>query len=396
MRVRFVLLAAIVITMSSVFSSAQIGYKVVPITSPFDPPGIVSHADVNNHRAIAAVDRKSGRPAMGFIWRAGGGTPILTLGGTCSYAGDINDHGHVAGYACLPGDVTRHATLYRNHRVIDLDTFGGVSSGAGPINNKDQVAGQFTTADGAIHSFFWDRRKWKDLGFLGGSETFVYGLSESGIVTGQSDISNDPDPVFGIPHFHSFAWSNGVLTDLGQIFGSDFSYSVGVDSSGRIAGGSDLAGDRGGHAFLWDRGTVTDLSPYGDSISSWSGDVNNQGDIVGSWGYSDNDPADGPPLNSLLCPCYAVVWHDGQPTFLDDLVDPQWHLILGLQINDTGDIIALGQQLNTGLYQRVLLKPIVGARNTQQGSSQTWLRVQPSTTPRGFHRERDGKIAVLP
>ena len=393
--VPFVSFVGVVITTLGSLGFAQVTYKVIPIDSPFDPAGIVSPSDINNHGRVAATDRKSGRPNMGFLWRAGtGGIPIPTLGGTCSSANGINDHGHFTGSPCLTGDVTRHAALYRNHRIIDIDTFGGVSSGAGPINNKDQVAGQFTTADGAIHSFFWDKKKWSDLGFLGGSETFVYGMSESGIITGQSDISNVPNPVFGIPPFHSLTWSNGTLTDLGQIWGSDFGYSTGVDSLGRIAGASDLAGDLSGHAYLWDHGTVTDLSPYGDSISSWSNDVNSQGDIVGSWGFSDNDPADGPPVYTILCPCFAVVWQNGQPTFLNDVVDPQWQLLLGLQINDQGEITAAGQ-FNFGHLQRVLLKPMAGAGSLQPSAPQRWLGAQPSA-PRGFRRSHDGKIAILP
>ena len=61
-----------------------------------------------------------------------------------------------------------------------------------------------------------------DLGTLGkGSFTYPYGLNKSDVVTGQSDISNNPNPVLGIPPFHGFQWSGGELTDFGSIFGSD-------------------------------------------------------------------------------------------------------------------------------------------------------------------------------
>ena len=382
-----------VLTLCSLLFGQAVTYKVVPINSPFDPPGRVSANGFNKYRAVAAVDRLSGRARMGFIWRAGKGTPFPTLGGTCSSANGISDHGHVAGSSCLPGDVEFHATLYRSGHLLDLGTFGGIYSSAGRVNKTDQVTGSFTTSGGAIHSIFWQRGKWKDLGFLGGSETFAYGLSESGVVTGQSDISNDPHPVFGIPPFHGFVWSNGTLTDMGQVFGSDFGYTVGVDSAGRIAGASDLAGDLGAHAYVLDNGTVTDLTPYGDGVTSWSNGINSQGDVIGSWGFSDNDPADGPPVNTMLCPCYAVVWHNGQPTFLNDVVDPQWNLLLGLHINDRGDIVARGS-FNGGPLQTVLLKPIVTASPT---TSRSQLRqVEKAPIERGFHREHDGSITAIP
>jgi probable HAF family extracellular repeat protein len=360
----------------------------------FDPAGTVLANDINNHRAVAASDQLRGRPHLGFVWRPGKSTTLPTLGGTCSSAVGISDAGHVVGSSCLPGDSVFHAFLYRNHQMEDLDTFGGVRSFANRVNGQNQVTGSFATADGTQHAFFWQKKKWLDLGFLGGSATLVNGLSESGMVTGQSDISKDPDPIFGIPHFHSFTWSNGVLTDLGQIFGSDFGYSVGSDAAGRIAGASDLVGDLSGHAYLWDHGTVTDLLPY-DSVSSWSNDVNSQGDIVGSWGSNDNDPADGPPIYSILCPCFGILWHNGQPTTLNDVIDPRWQILLGLWINDKGDIVALGR-FNGGPLQRVLLKPIPGTAMPSVASGRNPSRTQTSSMPRGFHRDRDGRITVLP
>ena len=389
------LLVAISVLLSLVVSAAQtITYKVVAIGSPFDPPGYVSTFDLNNHGAVAAEDIGNGRPDLGYVWKGGKATPTPTLGGTCGRAGGINDLGQVVGMSCLADNKTQHAFLLRNRKMIDITPIGSVSAGAGGINRNGQVVGGFLATDGSYHGFVWQKKKWSDLGFLGGSETFSYDISESGVVTGQSDISNDPDPVFGIPPFHGFTWATGVLTDLGQIFGSDFSYSVGVDAAGRVTGVADVSDNMAGHAYLWDHGTVTDLSPYGDAISSWSNDVNRQGDIVGTWGFSSNDPADGPPLYSITCPCYAVVWHDGQPLFLNSVVDPNWALSLGLWINDRGEIVAWGSYQG-GAIQTVLLKPIAGAAKTLKSEPPIRKIDGTITTPRGFRRERDGRITML-
>jgi probable HAF family extracellular repeat protein len=360
------LLVAVMLTLSNLLSAQSVTYKVIPITSLFDPAGTVLPNDINNHRAVAASDQLRGRPHLGFVWRPGKSTTLPTLGGTCSSAVGISDAGHVVGSSCLPGDSVFHAFLYRKHQMEDLDTFGGVTSFANRVNGQNQVTGSFTTSDGSMHPFFWQKKKWTDLGFLGGSATLVNGLSESGMVTGQSDILNDPDPIFGIPHFHSFTWSNGVLTDLGQIFGSDFGYSVGVDAAGRMIS---LAH---GATTL----TVKEIS--------WA-----------AGGSNDNDPADGPPVYTILCPCFGVFWHNGQPIFLNDLVDPQWQLLLGLWINDHGDIVALGQ-FNGGPFQRVLLKPIPGTAMPSVASERNPSRTQTSSMPRGFHRDRDGRVTVLP
>jgi len=392
---RLNLLLIVVALMFVCLSSAQtVSYKVRPITSPFDPPGPTSANDINRWAAIAAVDRQRGRPRLGFVWRAGKGTPVPTFGGTCSSANGLSESGHVVGSACLPGDSTFHAFLYRNRHLIDLHTFGDVNSYAGHVNRSDQVVGGFVE-NGSVHSFFWEKKKAVDLGFLGGSATYGFGLSESGVVTGQSDISNDIDPIYGIPRFQAFTWSGGVMNDLGTIFGGNFSYGSGINASGQIVGSADLVDDFGAHAYLWDNGAVTDLSPYGRDITSWGNDINGNGDIVGSWGFTDTDPADGPPLDVIVCPCYAVLWQNGQPVFLNSVVDSQWNLLLGLWINDRGEIVARGQ-FNGGALQTVLLKPVAAARSDRNEPVEA--KVVPritGTSPKGFRRERDSQITVI-
>jgi hypothetical protein len=134
------------------------------------------------------------------------------------------------------------------------------------------------------------------------------------------------------------------------------SLHIGINDAGVAAGSADLAGDTGAHAILWNNGTVQDLSPDGN-ISAGAVGINNFGQVVGSWGSVDPNPADGPPVNTLLCPCYAVLWQNGQEIFLNCTVSPEWNLLLALAINDRGEILARGE-LNGGPLGTVLLKPI--------------------------------------
>ena len=99
-----------------------------------------------------------------------------------------------------------------------------------------------------------------------------------------------------------------------------------------------------------------DLSPDGN-ISAGAVGINDCGQVVGSWGSVDPNPADGPPVNTLLCPCYAVLWQNGQEIFLNGTVPSEWNLLLALAINDRGEILARGE-LNGGPLGTVLLKPI--------------------------------------
>jgi hypothetical protein len=164
---------------------------------------------------------------------------------------------------------------------------------------------------------------------------------------------------------------------VGSIFGSDFNYLFGINEAGISAGSADLAGDTGSHAILWNHGIVQDLSPDGN-ISAGAIDINNIGQVVGSWGSVDPDPADGPPVNSVLCPCFAVLWQNGQEIFLNSTVPPGWNLWLALAINDTGEILARGQ-FNGGPLSTVLLKPVTLAEQSEAPD------VPPPTTRQAAH-----------
>src|SRR3990170_6856797 len=85
--------------------------------------------------------------------------------------------------------------------IKDLGTLGGTYSFAYGINNSGQVAGFSTTiADGTYHAFIWDAvNGMQDLGTLGGSESQAIGINDSGQVVGHSDDSTDWK-------YHAFIW----------------------------------------------------------------------------------------------------------------------------------------------------------------------------------------------
>ena len=80
-----------------------------------------------------------------------------TLGGTNSYGYSINIRGHVTGYSDIPGDSGQHAFLYRDGKMIDLNTLLPRSSkwtllsGYG-INDRGQITG-YGLIKGQTHAF---------------------------------------------------------------------------------------------------------------------------------------------------------------------------------------------------------------------------------------------------
>jgi probable HAF family extracellular repeat protein len=391
-------LTAVIAMLLSALEAQTASYRVRVVTSPFNPPGFVSGYKINKFGWMPMTDHLSGRPDQALLWRWGRTEPLALLGGGCSAANGINDYGHIVGAACLPGETLPHAYLYKDKKAIDLGNFGGVGAAAGGVNLADQVTGWYQLNDGTLHGFLWQRKHWVDVGNLGGSFVYPYSINNSGVIAGQSDISNNPDSVYGIPPFHGFQMAGGVLTDFGQIFGSNFNYANTVNDAGMIIGAADLSGDTGAHAIIWNQGAVQDLTPYGN-LTAWGIDINNQGQAVGSWGYVDPDPADGPPVNTMECPCYAVLWQNGGALFLNDAVPVGWNLPLALAIDDKGAILARGQY-NGGHFQTVLLQPIAPVLHgsTSPATSITPERAlrYPASAPRALRRQASGGWREFP
>ena len=322
--------------LSVLISEAQVRYKVVPLPSSPGLPLLTTQSLSNSHIVVGTTPT----PRMPFVWANGKIKILPTLGGATGYGDQVNNKNHVVGSTTLANDANLHATMWIGNQVINLDQFGGISSSANLINNLDQVAGIYSP-DGIVDlAYFRTSAGWKNIGSLGGSYTFTFGINDSGMVTGQSDISNNPDPVFGIPNFHGYVWQNGVLTDFGSVFGDDFNYGNFMNAAGQIVGTSDLNGDFYAHAFVYDHGTITDLSTFpGDQIS-WGLGINNAAQKVGISALRDPNQQDGPPIEVAMCPCHAVLWQSGKVYDLGKYVPSPYQLEMAMAITDDGVILA--------------------------------------------------------
>jgi probable HAF family extracellular repeat protein len=387
---------SLLLAASSLRVEAQVPqYTVSVMASPSGEERGILALDINVKGAVPATLTASGAQPVGFVWKAGRATVLPALGGTCSLGKGINSLGHVAGAACLGGNAVRHATIWRHNRPSDIDTFGGTGSEALQVNRSDAAIGDYTLSDASVHGFLWQSGEWLDLGNLGGSATLPSELNDSGVVTGQSDIGNELDSIYGIPHFHGFLWNAGVLTDFGSIFGADFNYGNAINAAGQVVGSADLAGDTEAHAILWDQGTVQDLGAAFAGTVTFALDINNHSEIVGGLGSFDPFPEDGPPANVIGCPCFGLIWRNGQPLFLDGLVPSGWHILIATDINDRGQIVAEGQ-LNGGALRRLLLAPAKG----KKAATSSAIAVAPRSSavagsgPRRIRRMASGEIIV--
>ncbi len=245
------------------------------------------------------------------------------LGGTSNGGNSINDQTWVAGYARLP-DRNRHAALWRNSVLTDLDTLGGPNSSVtwNVKNIAGIIVGISQTADpeplgeawssAAFYStpnnvgyinlgFVWEDGQGPMRGlpnFPGGNNGFTTGANNLRQAVGwaENDV-HDPTCVSPqVLQFRPALWALGPpdqIQDLPLIPGDSSGAATAINDNGQIVGISGICDQAVGrhtakHAVLWENGTVTDIYP--NAPAPWWNTptaINQRGDVVGFAG----DPA---------------------------------------------------------------------------------------------------------
>ena len=195
--------------------------------------------------------------------------------------------------------------------IIDLGTLGGTSSFALDVNNSRQVTGNaqeaFSEPSPRLNTFLWNPPSgpMQNLGVLSGSNNFSrgYAINDSGVVVGESDNNIS----------RAFVASGGTMNGLTRLAGdNDRGVAHGINNDGDIVGIS--SNGTSSRPTLW---TNTGSGYLPSDLGTIAGTLASTGR---AWDISDNGVAVGLSTNSLGT-SQATMWDSGTITNLTSLGD---------------------------------------------------------------------------
>jgi probable HAF family extracellular repeat protein len=215
---------------------------------------------------------------------------------------------------------------HRRYRLIDLGTFGGVTSYVNPVGNsgpymnrEGEVVGSSMTsipsrpngnpypcppAPGVFHAMAWGDDGVTDPGSLREALNCANALAinDAGEIVGASE-NGLLDPATGVIQIRAVRWNHRQIKNLGT-FGGNHSFASAINNRGQIVGFAlnkvadpfslfdrGILGSTNGtqtRAFLWEHGRKRDLDTLGGS-DAWATFVNEPGQVAG-YSYTNSTP----------------------------------------------------------------------------------------------------------
>jgi probable HAF family extracellular repeat protein len=165
----------------------------------------------------------------------------------------INDFGEIAG-----GTSCCHAFVISGRTrttLPDLSSYGGGLSSASGISNNHQIVGSSDNASGYSHAVLWSNGTITDLGTLGGTQSAAYAINDLGPfgLDPVGEAINNHGVIVGQSGNGAWIWSGGTFQNLNNLIpaGSGFILddATAINDNGQIvANGHNSTGQE--HAFL--------------------------------------------------------------------------------------------------------------------------------------------------
>ena len=225
-------------------------------------PGTAAAAyDINESNQIVGQWETSPLQDRAYVWTQATGMQIITAPwGTPIAAYGINNAGDIVGTAETSAGAA-HAFFRTGISIIEIGTLGGTNSFAYEVNESAVVVGYANIpssgASRPFHAFRWTPLlpggTPQDLGTLGGTRSIAYGVNASGQIVGYSEVAGGAQ--------HAFLWSDDNFNDapdagemkdlntLAPVAGWTFEEARGINDRGQIVATA-VNGTGQRHAFL--------------------------------------------------------------------------------------------------------------------------------------------------
>ncbi len=161
------------------------GNKVTTILSP---GAVFSEADnINNAGDIVGEGYDANSNAHGFLLHAGTYAPIAVPGATSTYVYGINNLQQLVGYSFGPGDPQGSGFLLSGGTYTTIAVPGAMGTVAQGINDLGQIVGYYTDNSFGEHGFLLSGGVYTTIDdpSNGVSDTFLYGINNSGELAGE-------------------------------------------------------------------------------------------------------------------------------------------------------------------------------------------------------------------
>ncbi len=318
--------------------------------------------DVNNNRQVTGNSLVTSDPGStgsllrAYLWTSGSMTNLGPLpdAGSNRFARGyaLNDSGTVVGE--FNNDVPR-AFVYSAGSMKGLRRLAGDNDNgvAHDINNNNVIVGISSNGSASRPTQWTFNGKTyvpTDLGTIAGTTTSTgrgWAINGSGTVVGQSqNAASTSQPT---------RWIGGVATNLGSLGdGTRFGHAYGLNNTGLIVGATQTGQTVGiltgtssttaiTRAFRWQDGAMTELPPFNLYVSpgNTGSDTNYHSEAKD---VNDARLVVGNSQRIASSPAVATIWLNGVAIDLNTLIPAGsgWTLRSAEGINDQGDIVGFG------------------------------------------------------
>jgi probable HAF family extracellular repeat protein len=205
-------------------------------------------------------------------------------------------------------------------QIRDLGTLGGRESYAAALNEKGRIVGWAETRKGKTHPFLWRGGSMTDLGALGHPSAWATAINNHGqIIGGFHAVWNDEIEGYASATL-GFAWEGGKITGLIVNFDEvdapdDANSGVrAINERGQMVGWVETYD--GSVAQLWE---MPDFSKRGSGYPYHSGHSLSKKQFCDAYDINEQSQAVGECRRTYRSPLHAVLWENGHVVDLGTL-----------------------------------------------------------------------------